>query len=94
MCRLWVLHRVILGHDVKTETFRGEVNRLDYLMYAENIEVMSGFVLILVWVWLLNFLSGSWSLHFGTEMNVKDTLCSVVHILMKSSILVGAAIYS
>jgi hypothetical protein len=39
-------------------------------------------------------LSKGWSVYFGKEMNVKETLYSVVHILMKSNFVVGAAIYS
>jgi hypothetical protein len=39
-------------------------------------------------------LSMRWSLYFGKEINVEETPCSVVHILMKSNFLVGAAIYS
>jgi hypothetical protein len=77
MYRLWVLYRVILDNDTKTETFLGERNQLKYLIYVENIDVLSRFVLILVWVWLHNFLSirVRWNIHFGTEMNVKETQC-------------------
>jgi hypothetical protein len=43
-----VLDRIVLDKGIKTEIVRGKVNRLKYLIYVENIDVLSGFVLILL----------------------------------------------